>query len=188
MIKTIEEAYQFVKDVKICTIFSSEKVELTSLWDHVDLPDKQPGESGWGEKMTAIWTWKNQLPARYPNDIFYGKIKSGVAVLMDIEYMASDHFPKAYKDIQTQNSLAQHIYSKIVLEPWDTTSLRKVTIQETGCTKSQFDTALKNLQVTMNIARTNDSQIERDTWVSFKELYLEVWKKYDKNLEGSEDI
>lgn len=178
MIKTIEQAYQFIKKVKVCTIFTSDKVGHTSLWEHVDLPDKQAGEKGWGKKMTAVWTWKNQLPAQYPNEIFYGKISGGIAVLMDMDYMARDHFPRAYKDIQTQNSLAQHMYNKIDTEPWDTTSLRKATMLEVGCTKSQFDTALKNLQITMNIARINDIKIERDTWVSFKELYLDVWKQY----------
>jgi len=178
MIKTIEEAYQFVREVKVCTIFPSDKVGYTSLWEHVDLPEKQPGETGWGEKMTAVWTWKNQLPARYPNEIFYGKIKGGLAVLMEMDYMARDHFPKAYKDIQTLNHLAQNIYSNVVTEPWDTTSLRKVTMEETGCTKSQFDTALKNLQITMNIARLNGPQIERDTWVSFREMYLDIWKQH----------
>ncbi|MFD2533332.1 AlkZ-related protein [Gracilimonas halophila] len=177
MIKTIEQAYQFVKKEKVCTIFSSDKAELPSLWDHVDLPEKQPGEKGWGKRMTAVWTWKNELPAQYPNKIFYGKIKGGIAVLMDMDYLASDHFPRAYKNIQTQDSLAQHIYSKVVLEPWDTTSLRKVIMEEVDCTKSQFDTALKNLQITMNIARLNDPQIERDTWVAFKEQYLDIWKQ-----------
>ncbi|SMO76148.1 AlkZ-related protein [Gracilimonas mengyeensis] len=179
MIKTIEQAYQFVKKVKICTIFESDKVEYPSLWEQVDFPDKQLGEKGWGEKMTAVWTWKTQLPAQYPNEIFYGKIKGGVAALMEMNYLTHDHFPQAHKDIQTHDQLAQHIYSKVVIEPWDTTSLRKATIQEVGCTKSQFDTALKNLQITMNIARLNDAQIERDTWVSFKEQYLDIWKKYE---------
>lgn len=178
MVKTIEQAYQFVKEVKICTVFQSDKVEYPSLWEHVDLPEKQPGEKGWGKKMTAVWTWKNQLPAAYPNEIFYGKIKGGIAALMDMNYMAHDHFPRAYEDIQTQDKLAQHIHSKIVVEPWDTTTLRKATMQEAGCTKSQFDTALKNLQITMNIVRLNDSRIERDTWVSFKELHLDIWQKY----------
>jgi len=178
MIKTLEQAYQFVKKVKVCTLFSSEKAEYPSLWEYVDLPEKQPGENGWGEKMTAVWTWKDQLPAQYPNDIFYGKIKGGIAVLMDMDYMARTHFPRAYKDIQTLNGLAQQIYSYIVAEPWDTPSLRKVTMQETGCTKSRFDTALKSLQVTMNISRLNDPHTERDTWVPFKEMYLNVWKQY----------
>jgi hypothetical protein len=183
MIKTIEQACQFVKKVKVCTIFSSDQVDFTSLWEHVDLPEKQPGEKGWGQKMTAVWTWKNQLPAKYPNDIFYGKIKGGFAVLMDMDYMIHNHFPQAYKSIESLDNLAQHIYSRIVVEPWDTTTLRKETIQEVGCTKSQFDTALKNLQITMNIVRLNDSHIERDTWVPFKELYLDVLQQYpnDKN-------
>lgn len=178
MIKTLEQAYQFVKKVKVCTIFPSDKVEFTSLWENVDLPDKQAGEKGWGKKMSAVWTWKTQLPAEYSNEIFYGKIKGGLAVLMDMDYMARDHFPRAYKNIQTQDQLAQHIHSKIVIEPWDTTTLRKATMQEVGCTKSQFDTALKKLQITMNIVRLNDSKIERDTWVPFKELYLDVWRQY----------
>ncbi len=183
MIKTIEQAHLFVKKVKICTIFSSDKTEHTSLWDHVDLPEKQPGESGWGEKMSAVWTWKTQLPAQYPNDIFYGKIKGGFAVLMDMDYMIKDHFPQAYKNVQSLDSLAQFVHSKIIIEPWDTTTLRKEAIHEVGCTKSQFDTALKNLQITMNIVRLNDSQIERDTWVPFKELYLDVWRQFnDDNL------
>lgn len=179
MIKTIEEAYQFIKKVRLCTVFSTDKVEHPSLWENVDLPEKQAGEKGWGEKMTAVWTWKNQLPAKYPSEIFYGKIKGGFAVLMDMDYMIHNHFPQAYKNVQTLDSLAQHVYSQIVVEPWDTGTLRKQTIEETGCTKSQFETALKNLQITMNIVRLNDSQIERDSWVPFKELYLDVWQQYE---------
>ncbi len=179
MIETIEQAYQFIKEVKICSIFSSDKVKHTSLWENVDLPEKQPGEKGWGEKMTAVWTWKTQLPAMYPNEVFYGKIKGGFAVLMDMDYMIHNHYPKAYKNIQSLDSLSKHVYSKIVVEPWDTTTLRKQIIKEVGCTKSQFDTALKNLQITMNIVRLNDSKIERDTWVPFRELYLDVWRQYE---------
>lgn len=179
-IKTLEEARHFVKEAKVCTIFPSAKVDLPSLWEHVDIPDKQPGEKGWGEKMGAVWTWKNQLPAEYPNDIFYGKIKGGFAVLMDMDYMAHEHFPKAYKNIQTQKDLIQNIYEKILAEPWDTTSLRKASIEDFVCTKSQFDTALKNLQITMNIVRLNDSKIEKDTWVPFKEMYLDIWQKNTK--------
>jgi hypothetical protein len=51
-------------------------------------------------------------------------------------------------------------------------------MEETGCTKSQFDTALKNLQITMNIARLNGPQIEKDTWVSFREMYLDIWNQH----------
>ena len=181
MIKTIEQAFEFIKKVKILTVFSSEKVEHTSLWDNVDLPDKQHGEKGWGEKMTAVWTWKNQLPAAYPKDIFYGKIKGGVAVLMDMGYMIQTHFPKAYKNIQTLDSLAQDVYRRIMAEPLETGTLREQTMEEVGCTKSHFDTALKNLQITMNIVRINDARLERDSWVPFKELYLNVWQQYEND-------
>jgi hypothetical protein len=75
MVKTIAQAHLLVKKVKACTIFHSDQVEHTSLWEHVDLPDKQAGETGWEQKMGAVWTWKTRLPAEYPNDIFYGKIK-----------------------------------------------------------------------------------------------------------------
>jgi hypothetical protein len=51
-------------------------------------------------------------------------------------------------------------------------------VEEFGCTKSQFDTALKNLQITMNIVRLNDPRAEQDTWVPFRELYLDVWQRY----------
>lgn len=181
MIKTLKQAYQFVKEIKICTVFTSDKASLPSLWEHVDLPEKQPAEKGWGKKMSAVWTWKNELPAEYPNEIFYGKIKGGIAVLMDMDYLSETHFPGTHKDIQTLDKLAQHIYNKIDVEPWDTTSLRKATIQEVGCTKSQFDTALKRLQVTLNIVRLNNAQIERDTWVPFREQYLDVWRQYVHN-------
>lgn len=178
MIKTLEQAHQFVQDVKVCTIFPSKKVTHPSLWEHVDLPDKQPGEKGWSEKMSAVWTWKTQLPAVYPNDIYYGKIKGGLAVLMDRAYMAEHHFAQAYKPLDQLKTLDQHIWHTVEAEPLTTTALRKGVIQEFGCTKSQFDTALKRLQITMNIVRMNDPQVEQDTWVPFKEMYLDVWERY----------
>ena len=178
MAKTIAQAHRLVKNVKVCTIFPCDKVEHTSLWENVDLPDKQAGETGWGRKMSAVWTWKNRLPAEYPNDIFYGKFKGGLAVLMDMDYMVDTHFPQAYKHVRSLNRLAQYISDKISAEPWDTTTLRKIAMQEFSCTKSQFDTALKNLQITMNIVRLNDPQAEQDTWVPFRELYLDVWQRY----------
>ena len=85
MIKTFEEARLLVRELNICTIFRNPKTELPSLWEHVDLPEKQKGEKGWGQKVTAVWNWKNRLPAEYPDEIFYGKIKGGFAALMTIE-------------------------------------------------------------------------------------------------------
>ena len=119
MVKTIAQAHLIVEKVKVCTIFPSDKVGHTSLWEHVDLPDKQAGETGGGQKMGAVWTWKTRLPAEYPTDIFYGKIKGGLAVLMDMDYMADTHFPQAYKHVGSLNRLAQYINDKISAEPWE---------------------------------------------------------------------
>jgi hypothetical protein len=164
--------------VKVCTVFPSEKTEHTSLWENVDIPEKQPGEKGWGEKVSAVWSWKTRLPAEYPDDIYYGKIHGGLAVLMDMEYMTETHFPQAYKPVRKLNRLAQQINDFIEEQPWDTTTLRTMVMQEVGCSKSQFDSALKQLQISMNIVRLNDPAAEKDTWVPFRELYLDVWQRY----------
>ncbi len=177
-IKTFEDAFEFVREVKICTIFASLKVEHTSLWEHVDLPDRKPGQKGWGKKIEAVWSWKNRLPAEFPDEIFYGKIKGGFAVLMDMNYLRDEHFANAYQPVDKLKPWAGVIYEQIRIEPWDTTSLRKLTIEEKGCSKSQFDTALKSLQISMNIVRSNNPDIEQDTWLTFKEAHGDIWEEH----------
>ena len=44
--------------------------------------------------MEAVWPWKNRLPLDYPSEIYYGKIKGGFAVLMDMPYLEETHFPR----------------------------------------------------------------------------------------------
>jgi hypothetical protein len=178
MVKTIEEAAALVKELTVCTIFESAKTDLPSLWEHVGLPDKQPGEKGWGRKMGAVWSWKNRLPAEYPEDIFYGKVKGGFAVLMAMDHLRETHFPAAYKPVDRLNPVAALIHEKVRLEPWDTTSLRREVMAACGCGKSQFDTALKNLQISLNVVRLNDANVEQDTWVSFREVYPEIWEQH----------
>ena len=85
--RTLAQAKAFVRQVGICGIFSDANGTMSCLWNVVDLPERRPGERGWGEKVSAIWRWKNELPARYPHEIFYGKTKSGLAVLMSIDYL-----------------------------------------------------------------------------------------------------
>jgi hypothetical protein len=182
MIKTFEAARLLVQQLQVCTIYDSAKIKLPSLWEHVDLPEKQEGEKGWGEKVSAVWDWKNRLPAEFPDEIFYGKIKGGFAVLMSMDYLRDVHFQAAYKPVDQLNPLCIHIFEKVRVEPWDTTSLRNQMIQEYGCSKSQFDTALKNLQISLNVVRSNDPNIERDTWLTFQEHYPDIW-----NLHISED-
>ncbi len=178
MITTFEEARLLILDLKICTIFESSKTTLPSLWEHVDLPEKQEGERGWGEKVTAIWTWKNRLPAEYPDEIFYGKIKGGFAVLMAMDYLRDVHFASSYKPVDGLNPLCVHIFEMIRNEPWETATLRNEVIEEYGCSKSQFETALKNLQISLNVVRSNDPGIERDTWLTFQELYPDIWDSF----------
>ena len=174
MIKTIEEAYAFIRDVKICTIFAQNTV-YSSLWENVDLPDKQPGEKGRGQKVVAVWAWKNKLPALYPDEIFYGKIRSGHAVLMEMSYLREEHFPKAYQPVENLSKLAQFTYERVRLEPGETAALRNIVVSDYGSTKSQFNTALKDLQISLNVVRSNGLHVERDTWVTFEELYPEIW-------------
>jgi hypothetical protein len=176
-ITTLKDAASFVREVKVCTVFPSDKTDFVSLYENVDLPEKQEGEKGWGKRVEAVWVWKNQLPAHYPEQIFYGKIKGGFAVLMDLDYLADTHFPAAYKPVEKLNHLAQLIFEKIRNEPWNTTDLRKEMIEETGCSKSQFDTALKNLQISMNVVR--DAEAEQDTWLPFEEVHADIWKLKD---------
>lgn len=183
MFKTIEEARAFVRDVKVCTIFEAQKCKHTSLWEHLDLPDKQPGESGWGQKVQAVWRWKNQLPALHPNEIFYGKIKGGHAVLMDMTYLREQHFAKAYQPVEELSPLAQFAFEMIQQEPWETGTLRKVAIAEMDTTKSRFDTAMKHLQISMNIVRSSGMELEKDTWETFEEVYPDIWEQHVTNRE-----
>lgn len=175
MITTFEEAYELVLKLGICTIFEASKSGLPSLWEHVDLPEKQAGEKGWGEKISAIWDWKNRLPAEYPEEIFYGKIKGGTAALMTTDYLRDTHFPAHYQSVSELRPLCEIVFEKIRVEPWDTTALRKEIVGEYGCSKSQFETALKNLQVSLNVVRSNDLDAECDVWLPFRELYPEIW-------------
>ena len=177
-VKTLEQARRFVIEQRICTVFLGSSKVIKSLWNAVDLPDKQPGETGWGAKVVAIWGWKNQLPAQYPKEIFYGKMKGGSAVLMTLDYLRDCHYPKYHQHIRNCRPLAQQVYELIRQERYETTALRRDSREQFGCTKSQFDSALVELQETLNIVRSNEPGADRDTWLPFQEIYLEIYRKY----------
>jgi hypothetical protein len=181
-VKTLEQARRFVIKERICTVFAGSSKTLKSLWDAVDLPDKQPGETGWGAKVSAVWGWKNQLPAHYPKEIFYGKMKGGSAVLMTLDYLRDYYYPQYHRDIRNCRPLAQQIYELICQAPCEMIALRRDSMEQFGCTKSQFDTALKELQVTLNVVRSNEPGVDRDTWLPFQEIYLEIYQKYHTEL------
>ena len=71
--------------------------------------------------------------------------------------------------------MAQHVFEQIQNEPWETGALRDEVLHEYGYSKSQFDMALKNLQISLSMVRLNDPDVERDTWVTFREQYPEIW-------------
>lgn len=173
-VKTLEDAFEFVDSVGLCTIFSGKAKGIPSLWDAVDLPEHGGGRTQWGAKIEAIWAWKNELPEMYPDAIYYGKIPGGHAALMTIDFLRDTHYPKAHRPVSDCSELAQQVYDIIRLDPNTTGELRKEAIELHGCTKSRFDTALKQLQVTLNIVRSNEPGLSQDTWVPFSEAYLDL--------------
>ncbi|CAN5448862.1 hypothetical protein BH09VER1_BH09VER1_35730 [soil metagenome] len=173
-IKTRAQARAYVSKVGVCGIFSDGKVGMANLWDAVDLPHRKPGDKGWGQKVTAIWTWKDELPALYPEKIFYGKIPGGLAVLMTMEHLRSVHYPKCHVPIGECGTLAQRIYRAIRLDPMTTAALRRELDMRLRPERSKFDRALLELQVTLNIARRNSLKDKNDTWVLFSDQHLGV--------------
>ena len=169
-IQTFEEAYEYVQEVGLCTIFSANVRGVPSLWEAVDLPESG-GRTKWGPKVEAVWAWKNELPTVYPDDIYYGKIRGGHAALMSMRYLREKHYPENHKPVGRCRELARQVYEIVRLNPSTTSEVRAEALELLGCTKSRFDTALKELQVTLNIVRSNEPGLERDVWVPFAEVY-----------------
>lgn len=172
-LKTLEQARKFVLKVKVCLIFGSQKSPLPSLWDATDLPGRQPGEKGWGQKVMAVWRWKNELPAQFPDEIFYGKLPGGLAVLMDMGHLREVHYPQHHRPLAECSPLAQKIFSLIRREPQTTAEIRKAIPLSATIKKSTLDRALVELQTTLNIVRSNAPEIENDTWLRFTDQYPE---------------
>ncbi len=97
---------------------------------------------------------------------------------MDMDYLRDVHFAAAYRPVNELNVVAQIVFEKIRNEPWETGDLRAEVLADFDCSKSQFDTALKNLQISLNVARSNDPDVERDTWLTFQELYPDIWQAH----------
>lgn len=170
-IRTLEQARKFVREVGICGIFSDGKGGLVSLWDVVDLPEKQPGQKGWGERVSAIWRWKNELPATHPDEVFYGKIPGGLAVLMSLDYLWNEHYPRFHREIEECSPIARRMYGVIRVELLPTTALRNQLGMTHPPAKGKFEKALVELQTTLNVVRSNDPAATNDVWVPFREQY-----------------
>ena len=173
-VRTLRQAKAFVLQEKICGIFSDSKGKMSCLWDVVDLPGRQPGGKGWGQKVIAIWTWKNQLPAKYPQEIFYGKITGGLAVLMSMRHLRERHYPEYHRPLRDCSALARRLFEIIRMDPIMTGPLREEVNMTKRPERNQFERALKELQITLNIVRRNSASDQSDTWVPFTEQYLEI--------------
>lgn len=178
MVKTFEEATEFVLKHKIVTVFGSKNSPHPSLWDNTDHSDKKPKQGGWSPRVQAVWDWKTRIPQTFPDEIFYGKLPNGDAVLMEMEYLCNVHYPKAYQPIADLPVLCRNLYECIRIEPWYTGDLRKHAVNEFITTKSRFDTALKKLQASLNIVRNMDPAIESDQWLPFREVHLDIVEMY----------
>ncbi len=170
---TLEGALEFVQEVKTCTLFSNRVEGLPAFWDYVDLPESGGGRTKWGARLEAIWAWKNELPATYPDEVFYGKISGGLAVLMAMDHLREAHYPTAHKPVSDCRDLAQKVFEIIRLDPAETAEIRAIAINRHSCSKSQFETALKQLQVTLNIARDPEIGTGKDRWLPFREVYTD---------------
>lgn len=179
MIKTFEQAYQFVLDEKVVTVFGSKNSPHPSLWDNTGLSERKPKAGGWSPKVVAVWDWKTRIPQTYPDEIFYGKVKGGDAVLMEMSHFRDVHFAEAYQDVNELDQLSQDVFQLIRLEPGYTGDVRKRAISQTGCTKSRFDTALKKLQISLNIVRSNDPKMKNDFWLPMREVHMDLVSKYE---------
>lgn len=170
-VTTIEEAYDFIQEKGICTIFSESVPGVLSFYDAVDLPERSGGRTKWGARMEAVWGWKTELPTLYPDDVYYGKIKGGHAVLMSMHFFREEHYPLNARPVSSCKPLARQLFEVVRLSPGTTAEVRREAMGRFGCTKSRFDSALKELQVTLNIVRLNEPNLKNDTWVPFDEVY-----------------
>lgn len=176
MITTFDESYRFVLDQKVCTVFGSKGSPYASLWDHTGLSEEKPKEGGWSPKVQAVWDWKTRIPQTYPGKVFYGKVPGGDAVLMEMQHFRRVHYPDAYQPVGELDQLSQDVFDLIRLEPGFTGTVRKRAIAKCGCIKSRFDTALKKLQISLNIVRSNDPKLKNDFWLPMSEVHLDLVK------------
>lgn len=172
-VETIEELAEYVGRVGVCGIFKKRAGNYGRLWDVLAVPDEVTSESSrWGLRMDRIWHWKNELPARFPEEIFYGKMPGGDAVLMSADYLRERHFPAHHRSVGSCRPLARDIFDLIAVEPGIATGdLRRSVEERLNCGRSRFSTALTELQVTLNIARAPDSPVRFDRWLRFSELF-----------------
>ena len=127
-------------------------------------------EMFWGDKMGKVWSWKNELPARFPDLIFYGKRSSGTAMLCSMEAL-KDLYARQHRPLDSLSVTAQRLYSYISQDPINNAELKQLTGLTGKSSKAAYDRALQELQVTFNIVRVNRTDTDGDTWTPFTAQY-----------------
>jgi endonuclease-8 len=169
-VRTLEDARKLVLKVGICGILGDPNGKLPTLWDAVAAPNAAHDQSAWSEKIQQVWAWRNELTARYPNEIFYGTIRGGRAVLMSMEKLR-ELYARQHKPLDQCSGLAQQLFAIIAQGAIPTMPLRQAAGLTDRKSRSKFQRALQELQTTFNIARANRADAEGDLWVPFLDRY-----------------
>ncbi len=167
-VRTVEDARRFVREVGLCLIFAERgRLALPSLWDVVDAPDKQPGERGFGERASLVWRLKNDLPMAYPDEVFYGKLRGGRAMLCTLERLETI-FREQRREPGEVSRDAQRLLSVVRTRPIANHDLRAEAGFDRPEARARFERALQELQVALLIARVD---VDPDTWFLFDAAY-----------------
>lgn len=167
-VRTVEDARDFLRAVGLCLIFKAERGgPHPALWDVVDAPDKLPGDHGFGERDALVWRLKNELPMRYPDEVFYGKLASGRAMLCTLERLA-ELYQAQYREVDDLSRDAQRLLALITGRPISNRDLRLDAGFHTPELRTRFERAMQELQVSFQIARVD---VEPDTWFPFAAVY-----------------
>jgi hypothetical protein len=173
-VRTVDDARRFVLDIGVCQIFESGpshrsggRKPMPSLWDVVDAPDKQPGERGFGERSALVWRLKNELPMAYPDQVFYGKLSTGRAMLCTLDYLLSI-YGRQRRPGDPLSPDALRLLRIIETRPINNHDLRLDAGFHAPEMRARFERALQELQVRFFIARID---VDPDTWFPFEAAY-----------------
>lgn len=173
-VRTVDDALRFVRTVGLCLIFeekrTSKREPMASLWDVVDAPDKQPGERGHGERAMAVWRLKNELPMTYPDEIFYGKLPNGRAMLCTLARLATLYRTQR-QPLEALGKDARRLFEIIRLRPITSGDLRLDAGFHLPSDRARFDRALQELQIALQIARVDT---DPDTWFLFDAVFPRI--------------
>ncbi len=173
-VRSVDDALEFVRAVGLCLIFeekrTTKRAPLPALWDVVDAPDKQPGERGFGERAGVVWRLKNDLPMTYPDEIFYGKLRNGRAMLCTMDRL-NEIYREQRKRPDDLSHDARKLFEIIRLRPITSGDLRLDSGFHLPNARSRFERALQELQIGLLIARVD---VDPDTWFLFDAVYSQA--------------